>query len=222
MIYNGKSTLEHFSASCALGIANEIGLFSGMSRQTAKQTRKDIIEMVLATDMSAHFDIVSSFGNVVAAKGVEGTICQSSDKAEDTSICDSFDFLREPHATRILILKVAIKLSDLGHCLLPWEEHMSWCERLEAEFFTQGDAERNESLDVSPLMDRNDSGVCDHHNSVGFFQMFVIPMLELWTDLFPTCTPILKQASANLEEHQRIMNSQKAEKSRGSVSSFEE
>ena len=204
MIYNGKSTLEHFSASCALGIADDIGLFSGMSRQTAKQTRKQIIEMVLATDMGSHFDIISSFASMMAAKGVKGTIDEAN---KDKSIFGSFDFLSESCATRILILKVAIKLADLGHCLLPWEEHLSWCERLEAEFFTQGDAERSESLHISPLMDRDHPGVCDHRNSVGFFQMFVIPMLELWTGLFPSCTPILKQATANLEAHKSIMAS---------------
>ena len=199
-IYNCKSPLENFSASCALGLADELGLFSSMPRALAKRTRMEIIELVLATDMSAHFGIISKFGGFVASsKGIQNTISQHDETGK------SFvKFVNESSDTRMLILKVAMKLSDLGHCFLPWEEHMAWCKRLEAEFFTQGDAEMKESLEVSPLMDRRALGVCDHGNSVGFFQMFVIPMLKLWVELFPRCKPILKQFRDNLEQHRQL------------------
>ena len=208
-IYNCKSPLENFSVSCALGLADEMGLFSDMPRSLAKRTRAEIVDLVLATDMAAHFDIVSSFGNRVAAKGMQSTLsrCNNSSEIQTTPkdvrvAAGGINILCETPETRMLILKIAIKLSDLGHCFLPWEEHVTWCERLEAEFFTQGDFERGQDLKVSPLMDRRQPGVCDHRNSVGFFQMFVIPMLDLWVDVFPACMPISKQGRANLEMHQ--------------------
>ena len=204
-IYNCKSPLENFSVSCALGLADEMGLFSNMPRNLAKRTRGEIIELVLATDMAAHFNIMSSFGSLVAAKGMQSAISRCNGEAQKTlkdAGMGGIDILSEPPETRMLILKVAIKVSDLGHCCLSWEEHIAWCERLEAEFFTQGDFERVEALNVSPLMNRHQPGVCDHRNSVGFFQMFVIPMLDLWVDVFPACMPILKQGRANLDMHQ--------------------
>jgi hypothetical protein len=210
-IYNYKSPLEHFSVSCALTAADEIGVFSDMPKEIAKQIRLEVIDLVLATDMSNHFDLVSSLGGVVAAKRAEATL--SSFREFDLTKLDSSPsgyckpFVAEKYETKMLLLKIAIKLSDLGHCLLRWEEHMSWCDRLEAEFFSQGDAEIKASLTITPLMDRRRPGVSNHGNSVGFFQTFVIPMLEPWVELYPNCKPILTQARANLEEHRNLSRS---------------
>ena len=44
-------------------------------------------------------------------------------------------FFAEKYETRMLILKIAITISDVKHCFLEWEDNMSWCEQLEAEFF---------------------------------------------------------------------------------------
>lgn len=203
-IYNYRSPLEHFSASCALAMADEIGLFSSMPKKIAKQTRLEIIDLVLATDMSSHFDLVSSFGAIVAAKHAESVISHFEQvDSDDSEVPSSQSLFTEKYETRMLVLKIAIKLSDLGHCFLSWEEHMAWCERLEAEFFSQGDAEVEASIDISPLMDRRRPGVSNHGNSEGFFQTFVIPMLKLWVEMYPNCNPVLEQAQSNLKNHQK-------------------
>ena len=51
-------------------------------------------------------------------------------------------------------LQAAIKCADLGHWALPNHLHLEWVDRLQAEFFAQGDRERAAGLPVSPLMDR--------------------------------------------------------------------
>lgn len=38
---------------------------------------------------------------------------------------------------RLLTMQMAIKVADLGHCTLPWDQHYAWVQRLEAEFFEQ-------------------------------------------------------------------------------------
>ena len=182
-------------------------MFSDMQKDVAKQIRLQVIDLVLATDMSNHFDLVSNFGAIVAAKRVEATLSSLGEVVDFFAVTESSlvmkpkHFFAEKYETRMLLLKIAIKISDVGHCFLEWEDHISWCERLEAEFFLQGDAECGASLVVSPLMDRRRPGVSNHGNSVGFFQTFVIPMLELWVEMFPHCSPVLKQARANLDEH---------------------
>ena len=50
--------------------------------------------------------------------------------------------------------QVAIKCADLGHWALPNHLHQDWVDRLQTEFFAQGDREREAGLVVSPLMDR--------------------------------------------------------------------
>jgi calcium/calmodulin-dependent 3',5'-cyclic nucleotide phosphodiesterase len=225
-IYNYRSPLEHFSVSCALAGADEIGLFSDMRKDVAKQIRLHVIDLVLATDMSNLFSLVSSFGAMVAAKRAETTLSSLKEISPlDTTTVQlspaarPTQFFAEKFETRMLILKIAMKISDLGHCFLAWEEHMSWCDRLEAEFFSQGDAECDASLAVSPLMDRRRPGVSNHGNSVGFFQTFPIPMLELWIEIFPHCSPILKLARSNLDEHCKLRGSHPEDEVRKAVKS---
>ena len=208
-IYNYKSPLENFSACCVLELADEIGLFSGMSNKISKKIRMEFIELVLATDMSSHFDLMSSFGTLVAAKDAESTLSCIDGENNLVGVgspkgLENRSFLDEKYETRMLVLKIAIKLSDLGHCYLPWGEHMGWCNRLEAEFFFQGDVEKQASLDVSPLMDRQRPGVSNHRNSVGFFNFFTIPMLEQWVRLYPSCEPLIEEARANLARHRSL------------------
>ena len=198
MIYNGKSIIENFSISSALDIARSMGLFSDMPRSSAKQICKDIVDIVLASDMVNHFDVLSSFKSTVSStKGSKGN---GSPGTEATAklFCDIHLEQRE---TRMAVLKLAIKIADLGHCYLPWAEHVQWVERLEEEFFTQGDIEWMETSMISPMMDRSEPGVGDHGNSVGFYKLFVMPMLETWTKVFPLCSPFLEQARSNMEHH---------------------
>merc|ERR1712070_521761 len=53
-----------------------------------------------------------------------------------------------------LAMQIVLKCADLGHLALPWHEHCSWVERLETEFFAQGDREKELGFkEVSFLMD---------------------------------------------------------------------
>merc|ERR1712025_493437 len=67
-----------------------------------------------------------------------------------------------------IALQMALKCADLGHLSLCWSSHMRWVQRLEAEFFAQGDKEMKQGMpEVSFLMDRNEPGASD--SQVGFF-----------------------------------------------------
>lgn len=57
------------------------------------------------------------------------------------------------------VLQVVLKCADLGHLTCPWAVHRRWVHRLQAEFFLQGDKEREAGLPVSPLMDCNKMGI---------------------------------------------------------------
>ena len=54
---------------------------------------------------------------------------------------------------------MALKCADLGHLTASREVHKKWVNRLESEFFAQGDREREALLPISPLMDRTKEGV---------------------------------------------------------------
>lgn len=56
-------------------------------------------------------------------------------------------------------LQVALKCADLGHISAPLDLHVRWVERLQEEFFRQGDAERAAGMPVSALFDRAKAGI---------------------------------------------------------------
>merc|ERR1712080_482993 len=105
--------------------------------------------------------------------GVLGT-----DAADDKRLRESFELVLEhsqPSAgcvpncdeDALLALQIALKCADLGHLATEWSEHCQWVQRLELEFFAQGDRERREGLEISFLMDRETGGVSE--SQTGFF-----------------------------------------------------
>lgn len=52
------------------------------------------------------------------------------------------------------MVQIALKCADVGHLALPEHLHKLWVERLQQEFFSQGDQERDKGMSVSALMDR--------------------------------------------------------------------
>ena len=52
-------------------------------------------------------------------------------------------------------VQVALKCADVGHLALPTRTHKLWVERLQEEFFLQGDEERKKGMPISALMDRH-------------------------------------------------------------------
>ena len=209
LVYNGKGVIENFSLANALALARDLGLFSDMAKDSVHQVCKDIVEIVLASDMSRHFQIVSNFKTTMIATANSETessnstsgSCHRAVKATGRVI---HDIHMEERETKMTILKVAFKVADLGHCYLPWAQHLEWVERLEEEFFLQGDAERAEKLSVSALMDRSMPGACDNGNCAGFFKVFVIPLLEPWVAWYPSCLPLMQQARSNMEQHESV------------------
>ena len=92
--------------------------------------------------------------------------------------------------------QLALKCADLSHTTYPWELHCRWVLRLEDEMFRQGDRELRLGHQISPLMDRRKQGVSK--SQVGFFTVFVIPMLETFAEAFPDTAPMLEGAKANM------------------------
>jgi len=148
--------------------------------------RKTVIELVLGTEMSRHFDIMGRFNAMIA--GNPGL-------TRDISGSAKWKAMNEDET--VLTLQVALKLADMGHCALPWEQHQVWIRRLQKEMFAQGDAEKEAGRDVSPLMDRDHPGVNCPESQLGFFNVFVLPLLNAFVKVFPECSPLLDQAKKN-------------------------
>lgn len=80
----------------------------------------------------------------------------------------------------------AVQIADVGHACTTFEQHVQWSQRLQNEFFAQGDKERQDDLEISPLMNRQKPGVMDPKNQTTFDDVIVVPMLEAWSQIGPT------------------------------------
>jgi len=97
----------------------------------------------------------------------------------------------------LVTLQMALKCADVGHLTLKWSDHLNWVERLEEEFFAQGDKEKELNLEPSFLMDREKPGVTK--TQVGFFDYVALPLYQLLEKAFPSAAPMLLGVQANYQ-----------------------
>ncbi|OBS76577.1 hypothetical protein A6R68_16948 [Neotoma lepida] len=76
-----------------------------------------------------------------------------------------------------------------------------WTNRIMAEFFQQGDRERELSLDISPMCDKHTASV--EKSQVGFIDYIAHPLWETWADLVhPDAQELLDTLEDNREWYQ--------------------
>lgn len=111
--------------------------------------------MVLATDMSRHFEIVSKF----QARTILGTFTASS--TED----------------RRLFLSMLIKCADISNVVRPTHVASQWSTCLLEEFFKQGDLERTRGAPISQYMDR--TSINKQKMQLGFIDYIAGPLFRV-------------------------------------------
>jgi len=158
LLYNDQQVLENMHAATCFKILysdHTVNMLGALKRQDRVQVRAQIVECILSTDMSEHFQAISKFRVRL----------------------DSPDFAMDRPIDRRLLAKMVIKGGDIGHSALPWDLHLLWAQRITQEFYEQGDEERRLGLPVSALCDRN--GSADLGNSQrGFIHFVCFPLFE--------------------------------------------
>ena len=161
--YNDKNVLESYHiASIFLLMQNkpECNLFQHMDTATYRKARKMLIDLVLATDLASHFDILAVW------KRKESIIDTSKD--ED----------------KMLVMQMILKSGDLGHPSRVRHLHLTWSELVTEEFFLQGDRERKNGMNVSAMMDRSTCNIVT--SQIGFISFLVMPIYSAFSSYCQT------------------------------------
>ncbi|CAE7580927.1 PDE2A [Symbiodinium sp. CCMP2592] len=189
--YNNRSVNEqhHIAAAFRVLMKSDMNFLAGMSSDQFQNLRSLIVEMVLATDMALNNELLAIFAQSVQALGAEGF---SPSTAEEAS----------------LVLKFALKCADVGHLALDWPGHLRWVQRLEEEFFLQGDREKGLKLDPGFLMDRDKPGVSQ--TQVGFFDAIVLPLFRSFHQACPRAKPMLERVESNYADWKMLQRRVKA------------
>lgn len=186
--YNDQHVNEHHHVSAAFDVLlrPENNFLEHLPTDDLCKLRSLVVDLVLSTDMAQHFEIVQSARDVLS--GVKST-----NAAEVVKVGIESAWSREAH----LLLKLAMKCSDLGHLALDWELHLQWVQRLEEEFFRQGDKEKEAGLPLSFLTDRCKPGLSS--SQVGFFDNVILPLFRLLAQVAPQAGLMLESVERNYQ-----------------------
>jgi hypothetical protein len=158
--YNDQAVLENHHCARAFEwlIGDETCNFlSHLPRSMFQHIRASIVKMILATDMSMHYELSTKFK--IKIQGGNGI---------DTK--DGKD--------RALIMSIAIKCADVSNPTKHAPLSQKWTDLVMEEFYMQGDLEKSLGLPISRFMDRYGTRVSACQ--MGFIDFVVQPLYELW------------------------------------------
>ena len=156
--YNDRNVLESYHIASVFLLMQsrpECNLFQHMDAATYRKARKMLIDLVLATDLASHFDILAVW------KRKESILDMSKD--ED----------------KLLVMQMILKSGDLGHPSRVRHLHLTWSELITEEFFQQGDRERKNGMNVSAMMDRHTCNIVT--SQIGFISFLVMPIYSAFS-----------------------------------------
>ncbi|XP_059220675.1 dual specificity calcium/calmodulin-dependent 3',5'-cyclic nucleotide phosphodiesterase 1 isoform X6 [Stomoxys calcitrans] len=177
LLYNDRAVLEnhHISAAFRLLKDDDCNVLSNLSREEYRELRTLIIDMVLSTDMSFHFQQLKNMKNLLTLN--EATVDKSK------------------------ALALVLHCCDISHPAKRWNLHHRWTMLLLEEFFRQGDLERELGLPFSPLCDRNNTLVAE--SQIGFIDFIVDPSMSVMADMLEHAlapiAPMCKNVNASID-----------------------
>ncbi|KAL5106127.1 cAMP-specific 3'5'-cyclic phosphodiesterase isoform F [Taenia crassiceps] len=182
LLYNDASVLENHHLSVAFKLLTEpsCDIFANLAPKQRQLLRRLVIELVLATDMSKHMNLLAELRTMVETKELTGTGYLSLDD----------------HNDRSLVLQCMLHCADLSSPTKPFPIYKQWTYGVMEEFFKQGDKEKELGIEVSAMCDR-DSVVVDKAQ-IGFIDFVIHPLWDTWCDLIhPAGEHILEALDAN-------------------------
>uniref|UniRef100_A0A9J7Y7W6 Phosphodiesterase n=1 Tax=Cyprinus carpio carpio TaxID=630221 RepID=A0A9J7Y7W6_CYPCA len=195
ILYNDRSVLESHHVSAAYRLLqddDEMNILYNLSKDDWRELRALVVEMVLATDMSCHFQQVKAMKNFLQLpEGID-----------------------KPKALSLLL-----HTADISHPAKNWDLHHRWTTSLLEEFFRQGDKEAELGLPFSPLCDRKSTMVAQ--SQIGFIDFIVVPTFTVLTDMTEKIvTPLIEEAtSSGLAGFRRSASVHRKDVKRSSVNS---
>jgi hypothetical protein len=178
--FNDSSVLENMHCATIFQLMNKAGfnIFENLDNEDWTCSRRIILEMVLATDMAKHFEILGKFRARASILGDLGY-----DKFED----------------KLLIFSAGIKAADIGHSAKYNDLHQKWSKLVLEEFFRQGDLEKSKNIPVSMYCDRTNTSV--GKSQAGFLKNICLPLYEVWVKFLDcqSVEKVLKELRNNIE-----------------------
>uniref|UniRef100_A0A8K9UP94 Phosphodiesterase n=1 Tax=Oncorhynchus mykiss TaxID=8022 RepID=A0A8K9UP94_ONCMY len=190
ILYNDTAVLESHHAALAFQLTvsdSKSNIFKNIDRTQFRTLRQAIIDMVLATEMTRHFEHVNKFANSIN-KPMAAIEDEGSDSEGPASI-------RNSPENRLLIKRMMIKCADVANPCRPLELCIEWAGRISEEYFAQTDEEKRQGLPVvMPVFDRNTCSI--PKSQISFIDYFITDMFDAW-DAFASLPGLMEHLSEN-------------------------
>ncbi|ODM89705.1 High affinity cAMP-specific and IBMX-insensitive 3',5'-cyclic phosphodiesterase 8B [Orchesella cincta] len=213
LLYNDLSVLEshHAAFTFKLTLSDpRVNIFKNLDGNTYKVVRQSVIDMVLATEMTKHFEHLSKFVNVftkpllkeAAASGCGGG---GGGSGADGGTLDVTPVTpTEPDISTlitsdnvILVKRMLIKCADVSNPTRPLKLCVEWANRIAEEYFRQTEEEIARGLPVvMPMFDRKSCSI--PKSQAGFVDYFVADMYEAW-DAFIDVPEVIEHMKYNYD-----------------------
>ncbi|XP_037689055.1 high affinity cAMP-specific and IBMX-insensitive 3',5'-cyclic phosphodiesterase 8A isoform X3 [Choloepus didactylus] len=195
ILYNDTAVLESHHAALAFQLTtrdDKCNIFKNMERNDYRTLRQGIIDMVLATEMTKHFEHVNKFVNSInkPLAALEENGETNKDEKDITTM------LRTPE-NRTLIKRMLIKCADVSNPCRPLEHCIEWAARISEEYFSQTDEEKRQGLPVvMPVFDRNTCSI--PKSQISFIDYFITDMFDAW-DAFVDLPDLMQHLDNNFK-----------------------
>ncbi|XP_051028298.1 high affinity cAMP-specific and IBMX-insensitive 3',5'-cyclic phosphodiesterase 8B isoform X7 [Acomys russatus] len=197
VLYNDTAVLESHHTALAFQLTvkdTKCNIFKNIDRNHYRTLRQAIIDMVLATEMTKHFEHVNKFVNSInkpLAAENEGGDCECNHTGKNFP------------ENQILIKRMMIKCADVANPCRPLDLCIEWAGRISEEYFAQTDEEKRQGLPVvMPVFDRSTCSI--PKSQISFIDYFITDMFDAW-DAFAHL-PALMQHLADNYKHWKTLD----------------
>ncbi|KAM4054045.1 high affinity cAMP-specific and IBMX-insensitive 3',5'-cyclic phosphodiesterase 8B isoform 5-T6 [Anomaloglossus baeobatrachus] len=178
LLYNDTAVLESHHSALAFQLTAKDGkcnIFKNMDRTQYRTLRQAIIDMVLATEMTRHFEHVNKFVNSIN----KPIAAEENNSNSEGSDCECSPSIKNSPENRILIKRMMIKCADVANPCRPLDLCIEWAGRISEEYFAQTDEEKRQGLPVvMPVFDRNTCSI--PKSQISFIDYFITDMFDAW------------------------------------------
>ncbi|CAL8104426.1 unnamed protein product [Calicophoron daubneyi] len=239
ILYNDTAVLESHHIALAFDLSRKnpkINIFKNLETAEYRSIRAYMIDMVLATEMARHFEILGKFVNNLSKPMLQKftadqySVCSgssldseslgqsSSSNVHTTASAQpngeasiTLERLSAPE-NRTMLKKMIMKCSDVNNQARPPPMCAEWAKRIATEYFNQTD---DEKLNKMPIMMPNfDRQTCNIPKSqLSFIDFFLRDMFSAFDSVCPI-PELIKNLDANREywKHQSEVDENKMEK----------
>ncbi|CAM4584946.1 unnamed protein product [Leuciscus chuanchicus] len=194
ILYNDTAVLESHHAALAFQITtrdDKCNIFKNMERNEYRTLRQAVIDMVLATEMTKHFEHVNKFVNSINKP------LAALEENEGSGDEDSVKNILTAPENRMLVKRMLIKCADISNPCRPLELCVEWAGRISEEYFAQTDEEKQQGLPVvMPVFDRNTCSI--PKSQISFIDYFITDMFDAW-DAFADLPNLMQHLDNNFK-----------------------